>query len=484
LTIARGLLRHARRVPGATALVVGGERHTYGDLATATLATAKSLRAAIDRPGARVGVLARPGAEFFQAFLGAGLAGMAAVVLQAGWSDRELRAALEAARPALVVGPPGSATLPPGGTSASRLPPVSPEQPFYVGFTSGSTGRPRGFVRSHRSWLRSVEISAPVLGIRAGEHVLVPGPLDHSLFLYAAVHGLSLGATVHLQLRFAPHTALRALARLPASRLVVVPAMLAGLVHAAGATGARPLPGVRSVICSGAALHPTQLERAAALFPNAEFVDFYGASELSFVSARYPSAADPPDLIGRPFPGVEVSVRDARGSALPTGTLGRLWVRSDMLFDSYLEPPDAAGAVRDAGGWVTVGDLARLDAGGNLYLAGREATMLNCGGLNVYPEEIELVLLELPEVLEAAVVGLDDPDRGQVPCALVRLHAGREEGARRRLREHCHARLARGKRPRRWLLVSELPRTAGGKIARESLARALRDGALEAEELP
>jgi acyl-CoA synthetase (AMP-forming)/AMP-acid ligase II len=114
---------------------------------------------------------------------------------------------------------------------------------------------------------------------------------------------------------------------------------------------------------------------------------------------------------------------------------------------------------------------------------GRETAMLVCGGVNVYPEEIEDVLMEVPEVAEAAVVGIPDAHWGHRLCAVVRWHEGRAV-ARRRLREHCRARLARGKQPQRWLQVDDFPRTASGKIARSTLTEQLAAGTLTASELP
>jgi long-chain acyl-CoA synthetase len=191
----------------------------------------------------------------------------------------------------------------------------------------------------------------------------------------------------------------------------------------------------------------------------------------------------PPDKhgsCGRPFPGVEVAVRHADGTPVDASEAGRLWVRSDMVFSGYLEP-DAQGATRDAAGWVTVGDIARRDADGCLHLIGREGAMLVCGGVNVFPEEIEDVLLQLPEVAEAAVVGIPDDYWGDLLCAIVRWRDG-SVLPRERLREHCRTRLARGKWPQRWLQAAHLPRTSGGKIARATLTHRLGTGTLAAEE--
>jgi long-chain acyl-CoA synthetase len=447
-----------------------------------------------------------PSAEFFEAFLGAGAAGMAAMVLQRSWSDRELCQALTAGAPALVLADSEVAARLPGGRVVAvgddgacgalarwthragaaenphgDLPPVDDTSTFYVGFTSGSTGRPKGFVRNHRSWLRSFAASAEVFAITGNDHVLAPGPLDHSLFLYAAVHGLSAGATVHLHRRFAPDAVIETLTRHPVTRVYLVPTMLAALVRTADRCGRPQFPEVASVICSGARWPVAVQDRVADLFPNAEPIDFYGASELSFVSVRRLTAGDPASCVGRPFPGVDVAIRHEDGSAAGAGEAGRLWVRSDMLFSGYLEP-DATAVTRDAEGWVTVGDIARRDADGRLYLIGRDRGMLVCGGVNVYPEEIETVLVEVPEVAEAAVAGVPDDYWGDLLCALVRWRPGCSL-PRRRLREHCHARLAAGKRPQRWLEVTDLPRTGSGKLARAVLAQRLRDGTLAARDL-
>jgi long-chain acyl-CoA synthetase len=511
-TITDAVLRHAAgpATAGRHAVVIDGERRHYDDLGHGIVGIAAAL-ASVDATRwrhRRAGLLMAPGPGFFEVFLGAAAAGMAAMVLQHAWSDRDLAHALAVGAPDVVlvdranadrvrahVGRRRSATVdglwPEGGVVAwtgnraspryDALPTADGGAPFYIGFTSGSTGRPKGFVRDHRSWLRSFAASEEVFGITGRDHVLVPGPLDHSLFLYAAVHGLSVGATVHLERRFAPAAVLATLDRDPITRVYLVPTMLAALLRAADRAGRPAFPGVASVICSGARWPVAVQDRMAGLFPNAEPIDFYGASELSFVSVRRPAAGDPPSSVGRPFPGVEVEVRRDDGSVAGTGEAGRLWVRSDMVFTGYLEP-DADGARCDDAGWITVGDVARRDGDGHLYLLGREGAMLVCGGVNVFPEEIEEVLLDIPEVAEAAVVGLPHDYWGDLLCAVVRWRDGCTV-PRARLRAHCRAHLARGKWPQRWLQLPALPRTRAGKIARATLANGLREDTLGAEEL-
>lgn len=527
MTIAATVLAHAGAAARRPALVVDGRPHTYGRLSAEIAQVAAALVGArvADGPHPRVGILMEPGAGFFAAFLGAGAAGAAAMVLQRTWSDRELAHALAAGGPVLVLAtadhadrladlprdaprtsdgraarlaaPPRRAavitvdrdTVAPAlrrGTGPTAHPPALPPvvdetAPFYVGFTSGTTGTPKGFVRSHRSWLRSFAASAREFAIGPTDHVLAPGPLDHSLFLYAAVHGLSVGATVHLHRRFTARAMLDTLATQPITTVYVIPTMLAALLRSAERRPGRAFPQVRSVICSGARWPDALRERVAGVFPDAEVIDFYGASELSFVSIRRPATSDAPGCVGRPFAGVEVAIRRDDGAPAATGEHGRLWVRSDMVFSGYLEP-GTPGAAADADGWATVGDVAWLDAGGRLHLVGRAGGMLVCGGLNVYPEEVEDVLLQVPQVAEVAVTGLDDAYWGDLLCAVVRWRDGRAL-PRAALREHCRTHLAHGKRPQRWLQVTGFPRTASGKIARAALAAGLRDGTLAAEEV-
>ena len=513
MSIASSFLEHARRTPHRAAVVLdGGERRDHRELSDAVTAAAAAFRDTIGGRDARVGLLMPPGAPFLEGFLGAAHAGMAAMVLQTGWSTQELGTALAAGQPEVTLTTPAlmarlqglagpsevvcvgddgvAAALRHAPVAAPAKEPVlrtaatgaaqADEHPFYIGFTSGTMGRPKGFVRNHRSWLRSFEAATEVFGIGGSDRVLAPGPLEHSLFLFAAVHGLSVGASVHLLRRFSAHAALRLLRAEENTVLYVVPTMLAALVTAAERERTQ-FPHVASLICSGARW-PTSLDaRVRDVFPSATTFDFYDASELSFVSVRRGDDRDPPTSVGRPFPGVAVSVRRDDKKQARVDEPKHLWVKSDMLFSGYLDASD--GNAQDAHGWITVGDMGRFDAQGRLHLVGREGAMLICGGLNVYPEEIESVLLELPEIAEAAVVGLPHPRWGDQLCAVVRWEGGRTI-PRARLRAHCRSRLARGKRPQRWLSMDELPRTPAGKLARSSLAEALRTGVTTARTVP
>lgn len=491
MTVGAALLSHARRDPGRRALTTGEVGISYGELAARIGSVGAWLRSRC-RPDARVGLLLPSGHRFLEVFLGAGHVGMAAMVLPTGWSERELRLALDAGRPELVVTTSELATrsrgalaawqvveleeagawIPPDGLPApcggEVAPPPDDGAAFYVGFTSGTTGGPKGFVRDHRSWLRSFE-ACRVFGIHPSDEVAVPGELAHSLFLFAALHALAEGAGVHLQRRFDASRVDGLLEDEPITRLYVVPTMLAALLTITAVRSSHARPRLRSVISSGAPWSAPMLDRVTARFPGAEVIDFYGSSECSFVSYRRVRADDPPNCLGRPFTGVELRV----------GASGRLSVRSGMVFSGYLDP-SATPAVRDGDGFVATGDVVEMDDDQRLRLVGRADAMLICGGTNVHPEEIERVLEHHPDVLEAVVVGADDAVWGQLPYAVIRLDP-RRWPSRGGLRVHCRRRLAGPARPRRFLVVDALPRTPNGKPDRRLVAAQVAAGTLDAE---
>jgi long-chain acyl-CoA synthetase len=230
-------------------------------------------------------------------------------------------------------------------------------------------------------------------------------------------------------------------------------------------------PRVRMVLSGGAKLSPALRSRLARMFPQAAVTEYYGASELSFVTV---SRGDcPADSVGRPFHGVRVSLRRDDGSEVSPGEIGRLHVRSTMVCSAALQPQDSGFRMED--GWATVGDLAWRDENGCIYLAGREGGMMISGGLNVYPAEVEAVLHALPEVAEAAVFGLPDPYWGEKVCAVIRW-SGCATLTRAQLRERCSRRLDRRKCPQRFFATDHFAHTESGKIAVAALRRTLLAG--------
>ncbi|MFE9932308.1 AMP-binding protein [Streptomyces sp. NPDC005533] len=505
MTIAGGFLSNTTTTPGRTALAIGGEpgrRWSYDALRHGALTVARALRAEFGpRPGpeVRIAVLLGNREEFPRIFLGAAVAGIPVMVLDPAWSDAELAAVLRATPPSRLfcehAGEPLTRYVPPAGLlevpgprfeawlrdhgggqdpdGPAEFAEVPDSAPFYVGYTSGSTGRPKGVVRSHRSWLRTFDRYTDEFGIDASDTVLLPGSLAHSHFLFGLVHGLHVGASVCLMPAFDAGRALDAVERHCVTRLYLVPTMFQALLDHARRHPGRRFPGVRSLLSVGAKWSPARRAQAGELFPNADAVEFYGATELSLVSVLHGDDDGPRESVGRPASGVELSLRSPSGEEVGVNEPGQVHVRSDMLFTRYLSAEDGEGPDRD--GWFTVGDIGRVDERGYLHLVGRKKGMLISGGLNVHPEEVTAALLQLEEIAEAAVVGLPDEHWGDLVCAVVRWH-GEARLALTEVRDRAAAHVSRQKCPRRLFETDALPYTSSGKIDHGRVRDILLDG--------
>jgi len=342
----------------------------------------------------------------------------------------------------------------------------APNSPFYVGFTSGSTGLPKGFQRDHRSWTESFRACRETFGPGAAARVLAPGRISHSLFLFGMVLGLWSGAGVIVQDRFAPARTLALLRRGDTPCLVAVPSQLAMMLDHAARRRPAPIEGVELIMISGARWMRHRTPELKALFPGARVVEFYGASETSFIAWMDADEAAPPQAVGQPFHNVQIDVRerDATGAGL-------IFVRSPMLFTDYVGPADPTAALRD-GPWLSVRDIGWQDETGRLFLAGRQHRMVVTQGKNLFPEEVESVLCAHPAVATASVHGLPDPVRGQQVVAIVQPRLGQAPGAGL-LAAHCRRRLEPFKAPRRFFTCEAWPQTASGKTDHPRLAQAL-----------
>ncbi len=437
--------------------------------------------------------------QFVACFLGLASAGWAVGVLDPSWSEREVAGAIAQLDPcAVIVGEECRAAtaavtqqgwrvspqMNPGWTVLTRddvtvtrrAAAARPDAAFYVGFTSGSSGRPKAFVRSHRSWWESFERFGGLCPMDPQGTVLIPGPLSSSHFLFGALHALHVGATVELvtAAEYSPgHVAQRLEGSDRLSGVYVVPTMLAQ--HAQGA----PRAGASDpdyILCAGARLDADVRRRTGRRFPTSRLVEYYGASELSFVAIQVDGDGTPPGSVGRVFPGVEVSIRDDDDQVVAAGQAGVIFARSRLVFSGYRGEPPASGARALADGWVTVGDRGVLDEAGFLSIAGRGSSLIITGGANVQPEEVEQIVGSAPGVAACVVVGLPDPTWGEVVCAVVAIEPGATP-ARSDLRHHVATRLARYKRPRRYVIIDgPVPVGRTGKVDRQAVRQLVLDG--------
>lgn len=299
-------------------------------------------------------------------------------------------------------------------------------------------------------------MTTSVFGITHKDHVLILGTLLSSHFLYGAISTLYFGGTVTLLEKFVPEKAKKTLEKGDITAIYTVPTITESLLQM-DAFGKNPL----LVLSSGADWGNSSKKQLVNRYPYITFFDFYGTSELSFVS--YLSSDDflqKPTSVGKPFPSIQVEVRRADQTVCKPNEIGRIYVKSPMSFSGYLQdekPPEE---------WLTVYDMGWLDEDGYLYMSGRENGMIVYGGLNIFPEEIERVLNEQPEVNRSIVIGLPDPYWGEIPVAIIE-----NVQQTKIIRQAVKETLAAYKVPKKWLVTDKMIETSGGKIARASMKK-------------
>jgi acyl-CoA synthetase (AMP-forming)/AMP-acid ligase II len=343
---------------------------------------------------------------------------------------------------------------------------------FLIGFTSGTTAEPKAYYRSRGQWRRSLDRGRLVFELDDAPSTLCPGALAHGLALYAMVEALDAGSTFHSVGKWDAAAVAGTLCAEEIERLVAVPTHIAGISRAWAAEPA--LTCLRDVLTAGAKLDVNGVEAMRRLFPRARIREYYGASEIGFmtVSTLVGGAVDfPVDRVGQAYPGVEISIRDPDENDVGTDVPGTIFVRSDLIADGYLWGDDGqAFRVTEAG--ATVGDLGELDENGMLRVIGRAGGMMISGGNNVYPAEVESALKACPGVEDAVVFGLPDAYYGQSIVAVV---SGEASDAKM-LAGHCARQLPRFKIPRQFYHIASWPMTSSGKISRGQVEAAVISG--------
>ena len=461
MPVAPQVLHHAAdpATRGRVALRTADRSRTYGALGADVRAGATYLRAVGTAPGDLVAVSLPDPVDLLVAVLAVDHAGATPLVCDPAWPRAQRAEVLRTLAPRTFVEVPlPRGTLSPGDPApdpagAPDVPPPGPHDLAWAGFSSGSTGRPRAVVRTRASWAGSFEHVTRLTGARPEDTVLVPGPLASSLYCFAAVHALALGACAYLTRTPAATTA--ALARCDVVHLVEH-----GRHEVLGALDAGTPSRLRRAVVGGASLTPGAREHAAR--HGVDVLAYYGAVELSFV------AHDPDGAGLRPFPEVGVDVRP-----LPGASVGEVWVRSPWVARGYLAR--ATGPLRDDGAWRTVGDLADPPPPGDdaprLVLRGRGDGAILTSGATVVPEDVEVVLRAVPGVRDVVVLGTPHRRFGAVVTAVVECDG--RPGLRAHLERVARSALAPAQRPRRWFGTPSLPRTPSGKPARAAVSEAL-----------
>jgi acyl-CoA synthetase (AMP-forming)/AMP-acid ligase II len=351
-------------------------------------------------------------------------------------------------------------------------------------YTSGTTSLPKGVMLSHGALSGYVMGTNDAADSTASGASLLAAPLYHVAGLTSLLNSLYTGRPTVLLPQFEPGAWLAAVARHGVTRAFLVPTMLAQLLEHPNLAdadlsslelvtyGAAPMPAQvirralevfpKTVRWSGAYGQTETTSTVAVLGPDDHALEG-GAEEVGSKLRRLASA-------GRPLDDVELRIVDPAGNVLGPGDAGEVQLRTFRAMQGYWGADEETRVTIDGDGWVHTGDLGYLDADGYLFLSGRAGDMIIRGGENVSPVEVEAVLYEHPDVLEAGVVGVADETWGERVMAAVALRAGATVTAEE-LVEFCADRLAGFKRPQRVVIVDELPHTSTGKVVRRDLVR-------------
>jgi acyl-CoA synthetase (AMP-forming)/AMP-acid ligase II len=463
----------ARAVPDRDAVVLGDDSLSFAELdATADRWAATLGPLGVGR-GSRVVLWSATHLGAVPLFAALSKMGAIFVPVNGLLGEGEAADILSGCRPVLVVTDTArlvpaaipSITLDQLGERASSSDPVpahleglSGSDPHVAFFTSGSTGRPKGAVLSHEtSYLRT----HPGALLEPRGAMVCPYPLFHMGAWTIALQQWQARDTVVLLESAGAEEICTAVDRSRATRLNCVPAVWRRIIEHAATVGSGVLSSLRFADTGTSATPLELLSAIEETLPEARLRVFYGSTEAGSVACLdHADIRRKPGSCGPPAPGVTARVDED----------GELWVASPVLFDGYLDDPEATAECL-VGGWYRTGDLAEEDADGYLSIVGRTGDVIRTGGETVVPVEVEAVLAELPGLAEVAVVGVADPTWGQVVCAVVVVAPGGPEPTVEMLRRHCQGRLAAFKHPRRLRVVDALPRTAAtGQVRRRLLA--------------
>ncbi|HEU4464405.1 MAG TPA: long-chain fatty acid--CoA ligase, partial [Gemmatimonadota bacterium] len=494
----------ARLTPEKTALVWDptGERISYGELDRRAAAAAGAIRGELGlAKGDRYAVLSGNCVEFIELFFAAGKSGAVFVPLSTRLTPHELSTiAGDCAPSALFYGPEqretvdalrSKAPIPtfvalgekasPRDLSWSDLsvrqsPPRTPvercagEDPFCLLYTSGTTGRPKGAIVPHRMIAWNAINTALSWQLREDDVAPVYTPLYHAGGLTVFITPMAaIGGACVLMPGFDPAAVWQAIERHGCTVVLGVPTIFRMLREAPGFESA-DLTRVRWMISGGAPLPVFLIEeyrRRGVVLKQGFGMTEVGVNCFAMTSEE---ALGKAGSVGKPLLWTEARIAGEEGRELPPGEVGELWLRGPHVCSGYWNDPEETRQAFTADGWFRTGDLARRDADGFYFIAGRRKEIFISGGVNVSPLEVEAELLQHPQVADAAVVGIPDPHWGEVGAAFVVPRGGASLSSDE-LAKFLGERLARLKIPKRFELLSELPRTPYGKVVKAELKR-------------
>ena len=489
----------ARALPGRTAIVCGEQTITYAELDASANRVAAAMRARGVRPGDRVALICPNLPAFPIVYFGLLKAGAVVVPLNPllkqrelsfilgdcgavavfAWQGSEQLPALDRARAAAAetgsvrhvfdIGDLEALLAPYPGEAATE--PTGAEDTAVIIYTSGTTGTPKGAALTHVGLLLNARMKELLVPRADHDVALVALPLYHifgqTSVMNGSIHG---GATLVLLPRFQPDTALQLMAEHRVTLFSGVPSMFQAFLQAdPGGDRLRAAAKTLRLVTSGGAPLPVALFERFDDACGIQIRQGYGLSETS-PTVTFSPWDEPirPESVGKPVWGVDIRVVGRNDEPLPAGNVGEIVIRGHCVMRGYVNRPEAtAEAIRD--GWFHTGDLGRFDDDGYLYVVDRVKDLILRGGYNVYPAEVEQMLLAHPSVAICAVVGEPHERLGQEVVAYVVPRTGHDVDVEE-LSGWARERLAEYKYPRRIVVRDQLPMTSTGKILKRSLA--------------
>jgi long-chain acyl-CoA synthetase len=355
-------------------------------------------------------------------------------------------------------------------TAPLQQEPLAPRGPMF--YTSGTTGRPKGIRRAPATpeqAVRGLEVLRHVLGFEPGMRALVSAPMYHSAPNSFSIGAAQEGAELYIEERFDAERTLKLIEQCRITHAYLVPTMYVRLLRLPQAVReCYDLSSMRFVSSTGSPC-PPDVKRAMIAWWGPVIHEAYGSSELGYMT-RLDSeeALRKPGSAGKPLPGVQLAILDDEGRELPQGQAGSIYVHQPAYADFSYVGNDAARQRMERRGLKTLGDVGYLDEDGFLFIVDRAADMVISGGVNIYPAEIEAVLLGMPGVADCAVFGVPDAEFGEALMAALQPEPGATIDAAQ-VRAYLQPRLADYKVPRQVVLHEQLPREDTGKVFKRKL---------------
>ncbi len=512
LTIADAVAAHARLQPNKLGARDSRRSLTYAEWDHRATRLAEALLSQGLVAGDRVGILAYNCVEWMEMYVGFARAGLVAVPLNFRLSGPEIsyilnnceagaliagvefvdtvnaiRGELPIAGQRYIVlddaphtGWVGYEALVAGAVGQAVFPQVSPEAMCALMYTSGTTGRPKGAIRNHAGSTLIALATALEMGFSSEDTGLLVMPLCHANSLYFGTTFIHMGATIIVDDRrsFDPEALLATLSREKVTFTSLVPTHYIMVLSLPDDVKARyDMSSVGKLMISSAPARKSTKTAILDYFRNGKLYELYGSTEAGWVTLLRPhEQLVKLGSVGREWAGSgAIRLLDENGNEVADGEVGELFSRTSYVFDGYWRNPEKTGeAFR--GEWCSVGDMARRDEDGYIWLVDRKSNMIISGGENIYPSEVEGVLGAHPQVKDVAVIGIPHDKWGETVQAIVVLHDG-EQGDAAEMTAWCRERLAAFKCPRSIVFISDsdMPRTATGKILHRVLRQRFTD---------